>query len=211
MVFSDISVVACGTPSSTVELFRYCIQSFRTSSPRVHFKIHPTTQTTTENFQNHKLIENRRIEKIKSSWDCCFVSDVPLTKPISYFELKVHALGHDGIYIGVTDDTDQRMTGPIDKKRTCAYYNYSDGNYNSNPVVISTGTANLFSLEDIIGVVVDKIADRIEFYINGKYFTQGVRKVSDFKQLYAFIAVFYSNQAIETCEKYALSELNRPI
>ncbi len=211
-MLTDLSIVTYGTNSAEKDLYAYCVQSFRKIEPRIKFCFKPTINTIRDHLRVYNLTnKNKKIEKEQSSWDCCFISNVPLHKTVSYFELSIHGRGYDGIFVGVTDDVEQTSQGPINAERTCAFYNYASGNFSNREIVVPTSIGNLFSQPYIVGVVIDRIVDKIQFYVNGKYFTSGTKSPSEFKELYAFVSVYYKKQTIEVCEKYGFYSLQRPL
>jgi hypothetical protein len=153
------------------------------------------------------LVDGTKIEKLVDCWSYAFVSEKPLEiKNILYFEIEVLAGMYDGIYIGVTEDPIQSSFSGTTYKPTCAIYNNSNGNIGGNKNVKCTKGASAIT-GDVLGVVFDREKNEIRFYKNGSFVGRGSMKPSKFRVVYAFTSVFYSNQTIQLCEKYAYQDL----
>jgi hypothetical protein len=62
---------------------------------------------------------------------------------------------------------------------------------------------------DVIGVVVDTIADQIQFYLNGNLIATGIKKPSHFSKFHAFVSLFHHSTAVTLVEKYDYYQLNK--
>jgi hypothetical protein len=136
------------------------------------------------------------------------VSDIPLTNKINYFEIELVKALYNGIYFGVTDEPHlQHFTGVND--RIIALYNSANGHNSGRSGIVETFDAADARSGAIIGVVVDLIQSKIEFYLNGKLIAVGSRKLSELGKLYVFISAYYMETTLKIVEKYQFSELRR--
>jgi hypothetical protein len=216
-MFADIDV-QLHESSIPLPLFSLCVQKFRESGdPRVHFTLDcPAGWNTSFTLGSDK----KHVEKNRGHWDELLVSNIPLEKPISYFEIEFSYYyetsqfwARDGLFVGVTSEPNSKITDqakPILIENTCALYNNQAGFHgNNNCVKIAEGCEGTSTYsDDVIGVVVNRITDQILFYLNGKLVAKGIKKPSEFKSsLYALISLFYEQSEVRIVEKYDFIDL----
>jgi hypothetical protein len=213
-MFADISVVGVHEDSKAVDLFSLCLQQFRTrTATRVDFNFVCTTGDNPAQFTLDKY--KKGAHKNSQSWGTIFVSDVPLERVISYFEIVFnndHFL-KDGLYVGVTcDPKSKSLRQPIVPDTTCALYNTTYGFQMFKLVNLVKGSRGAKTdSRDILGVVVDRIEDKILFYLNGKCTAEGIKKPSEFKkELYALVTILYRDSSFRLIKKYEYRDLERP-
>jgi hypothetical protein len=217
-MFADIDV-QLHEPSIPLPLFSLCVQKLRESGNlRVHFTLDCPAGWNT----SHYTLESNKkyVKKNRGHWDELLVSNVPLEKPISYFEIEFSYYyetsqfwARDGLFVGVTSEPNAKITDqskPILIENTCALYNNQAGFHgNNNCVKIAEGCegASTYS-DDVIGVVVDRTTDQIRFYLNGKLVAEGIKKPSEFKSsLYALISLYYEGSEVRIVEKHDFRDL----
>jgi hypothetical protein len=121
-----------------------------------------------------------------------------LTDPISYFQLKilhnVDMKDGDGIIFGVCNasmSTTYKYLNPDESN--CIYNNKNCLNMSAIQMIKPCTAV----VGDVIGVVVDMIADDIRFYINTKLVAIGKTKPSKLQPLYAVLWMYYQHSEIE--------------
>jgi hypothetical protein len=203
MTFSDVSTITTGDDSSTKDLYQLLVTQFRVKDPRFRFKFKFCERSQ----PRFTLTDGIKIVKTASSWDHVFISDVPLTNTVNYFEIEIVGGGtYDGLYVGVTEDTEHKsFTGSV-QDSTRAIYNNASGNINSSTTIEAVKSVAT-KLGDVFGVVTDKSSNSIRYYLNGEYAGTSKRGISDLKIMYAFVAVFYDGQAIQLVERYPYRSL----
>jgi hypothetical protein len=146
---------------------------------------------------------------------------MPLDRKISYFEVlladRSQTGEYSGVFVGVTDDTAATANDekPIKLKHTCAVFNTERGNRHSNMYDSESVRVNRSARTktgDIMGVVVDRIQDKILFYLNGIYLGEGINGPSNYGTLYAYVSTYFETEVITLVEKYDYKQLdNRKI
>ena len=208
MPFEDV-VVHQHTQDTTSDLFALCVKHFRETSPRVRFRFRCTKQ---KNEKRCSLSNNgTSITKLKrDGWNCVWVSDMPLDKQKSYFEVlfanRSRSGRFSGVFIGVTDYTTAIATDnyPIHLyENTIALFNSADGNRGGDSTdTIKIVRSAVTKTNDVIGVVVDRKQDKVIFYLNGVYVGEGLKKPSQFGPLYALVSIYFATEVISLVEKY---------
>ncbi len=213
MPFEDVTLVQQAGTTCTRNLFSLSIKQFRETSPRVHFRFRCTTQNDNDRYT---LTNNdKSILKNVDGWNCAWVSDIPLDKQKSYFEVvfadRSKSGSCTGVYVGVTDNITivSAEYYPIDITTVCALFNSESGNRGSGDSLATVRVSRNARTQtnDIVGVVVDRIQDRILFYLNRVLIGEGLRKPSQFGTLYAFVSTYFASEIISLAEVYDMREL----
>jgi hypothetical protein len=217
-MFEDVTISVQGNGTSK-NLLQLCMKQFREVSPRIQFRFRCTEDTKQKLYSLND--DRRTIYKNVSNWNCVLISDIPLDRKISYFEVlladRSRTGEYSGVFVGVTDDTAATADDekPINIKHTCAVFNTERGNrisnqYDSESVRVNRSART--KTGDIMGVVVDRIQDKIIFYLNGVYLGEGIKGPSNYGTLYAYVNTYFETEVITLVEKHDFKQLdNRKI
>jgi hypothetical protein len=196
----DIDIVVFGPKAKSVDLRAYCrLKFFKDARFRFHLTCEKSLIGVECVFSNYNTCFNKYI----NSWSIAN-SNTPLHKPISYFEIK---LAHCpvrgwGVLIGVGEN----KFSVYDYESYVGLHTNETGNISSLECVVVNRPPSVRT-GDIIGVVVDYVQDRILFYKNGKHIANGIKKPSDFDELYAFVCTYHQHSALQICERYPYENL----
>ncbi len=203
--------MTCGNSNTiSLDLNKLCTQQFRRTEPRAHF--HFAFQANNTAYSSFKINNGTQLLKTKNSSTSMFVSDRPLTGSIIYFEIEFEGTEKSGTSIGLADSNIGHSFGFLEGVASI-FYNNTTGKHlliNPNNVTVLPN-AEITIEEGVLGVVVDKIADEIRYYFNGKIIAYGDVRPSEFKQFYVVIGVYDVGQELQICERYPYSSLKNKI
>ncbi len=205
-LFSDISILCSDSiPSKT--LMSGLSSVLRSSVMRTKI-IQWETTSNLYKFSNG----GTKILKTKSiGWDPPIHSQFPITTS-TYFQARINTLypaanenSSGGFHLGIANSNKTPEDSHFDPKHAICLFN---SQYPDDAVVKRYGPCRA-SNGDIVGVVVDFIADKIIFYVNGKLAAVGVKPPSRMQPIYAVTWIYYGECEIEMGDFIKYTELEK--
>ncbi len=197
----DVTIVLVGNAAPKL-LVRLITQRMREKEPQQH-KWMPVKRNYTVTADQYVATKNTGG---KNSWKRPLFSEEPIHDQLAYIQIEV-LTNRSPMFIGVSKTNNVSSSAYMDRSQTvCVYTNgkslgSSAIRFVSKPLYSKQG--------DVIGIVIDKLADVFSFYCNGQLIANGVKKPSEMEPMYLALWMHNDQSEVRIVDKYPLFLLNK--
>jgi hypothetical protein len=136
--------------------------------------------------------------KTSSNWEEPVYSQQELRGKLVYVQMKIIVLGYPVQGTGLLFGISKTNKVPKDAYRSgSAIALFNDATSSATKALLNVRANCVAKANDVIGMVVDRIKDKVRFYINAKCVATSIQKPSEFEPIYLVAWVFFQNCHLE--------------